>query len=1127
MADSGAEVLRRVDVSTGIMTIIAGSLFSAGFGGDGGPAINALLNAPSGVAVDSSGNIFVGDALNYRVRRIDAVTGTITTVAGNGTPGFSGDGGPATSASLVFGGPFPPARIAVDSSDNLFIVDTNNFRIRRVDVSTQIITTVAGNGSIFSSGDGGLATSAGVSFPLGVAVDAGGNLFIAETGGQRIREVNAVTKLISTIAGDGTLGFSGDGGVATSAALSQPQGVTVDSAGNVLIADTGNNRMRKVNTSQIITTIAGNGSVGDGGLATSATLFFPQAVAVDETENLYIADSSNDVVRRVDAASGVITNLAGIDDLFGFNGDGIPATTAQLSDPIALAVDGLGSVFIADPFNNRIRRVDGVTGIITTVAGNGTTGFSGDSGSATSASLALPSGVTLDNAGDLFIADEGNNRIRRVDAVTGIITTVAGNGVVGFSGDGGLATSAALNLGSPFTGTVGMAVDGSGNLFFTDVSNSRVRRVDAASGIITTVAGSSTACNPALLGDGGPATSASLCIPEGVVVDPAGILYISDNAYVVGYQRVRRVDAATRVITTIAGGLGGFRGDGGPATNAGFEFLRGLALSGTNSLFIADANGQRIRRVLLVSNVEVGLPAISGNGNCIPFGCPAQFGTTTYQQVYASNALPGVVNITGIDFLNTQLLNGAVPAGGTYALSLSYTAKSPGGLDLSNPANNVTSGSKAFSSGPLPAFSDGMMAFTGTPFAYNPALGNLLLTVQISGGIDSSPLLFLDEAQTQAQTGRAYFGTVTNGNDAGGLVTAFITTSISSPQEPIIAGQPTTFVFPTSNQMVQYPSNVVIPPGTTMVATATTMTTADFQNTRTGGSTFFQQNPNAKCIVYPDAPTSATGSCVIFEDKCFDINMNPITCPTSPQPNIIVSTTINNLPTTPASLEPLPVNPGFLTADDNQNDWVNIFLDMYVFQPMAAAAPTLAVARTNAAVRTSATVQPLPLAPTLTLTRAVTASVTSSDSAPGDPTVIRGGTTGFNSDFAAVDIGPDPLVGAGTFLGFQPPLTAKNARVFTLGTTIPVKFQVVSTTNASQFITNATAKLTVVLQANPPVQELVGAANKKGTDAQFVYDLKSNSYQYYLSTVGYPAGNYTLTVFSNSFPAQVVTFTLQ
>jgi sugar lactone lactonase YvrE len=598
IADQGPSVVQRVDASTGIITVIAGSPFNAGFSGDGGPATNALLNRPGGVAVDANGNIFIGDAQNFRVRRIDVATGIITTMAGNGKSGFSGDGGLATSASLVFGGPFNRASIAVDGVGNLFIADSQNNRIRRVDASTHIITTVVGNGS-FSSGDGGPAVNAGLSFPLGVAVDGSGNLFIADTGGERIREVNASTKVISTIAGSVfNAGFSGDGGLATGATVSFPAGVTVDGAGNVFIADTNNNRTRKVDTAGIITTAAGNGSLGDGGPATGAALYFPNAVAADQTGNLYIADTVNEVVRRVDAVTGVITHLAGVNGFCGFNGDSISATSAQLCGPDGVAVDGSGNLFISDSGNNRIRRVDAVTGTITTVAGNGTSGFNGDGGSATSASLAMPSGVALDNAGNVFIDDANNNRIRRVDSVSGIITTVAGDGSSGFGGDGGLATNAALSLSSPFSGPGGLAVDAAGNVFFTDVGNARIRRFDAVTGVITTVAGSASSCNVATLGDGGAATSASLCFPQGVAVDPRGVVYISDNGFSVGYQRIRRVDAATSIITTIAGaGFGGFRGDGGLSTVAGFEFLRGIALFGASDLFVVDSNALRIRRI--------------------------------------------------------------------------------------------------------------------------------------------------------------------------------------------------------------------------------------------------------------------------------------------------------------------------------------------------------------------------------------------------------------------------------------------------------------------------------------------------------------------------------------------------
>jgi uncharacterized protein (TIGR03437 family) len=355
---------------SGIITTVAGNGAQTS-SGDGGPATSASL-APWGVAVDASGSLFIADPFNNRIRKVSA-SGIITTVAGNGTQGFSGDGGPAISAFLN-----NPEGVAVDASGNLFIADSGNSRIRKVSASG-IITTVAGNGSgSFAShpGDGGPATSVPLS-PFGVAVDASGNLFIADSGNGRIRKVSA-SGIITTVAGGGNGSFSGDGGPATSASLQGPFGVTVDASANLFIADSLNNRIRKVSASGIITTVAGSGSVD---------VFTPQA---------------------------------GWSRNGGFSGDGGPATSALLNNPMGVAVDASGNLFIADSFNNRIRKVS-ASGIITTVAGNGTEGFSGDAGPATLASLANPFGVAVNASGNLFIADGGgNNRIREVQTVNSL-----------------------------------------------------------------------------------------------------------------------------------------------------------------------------------------------------------------------------------------------------------------------------------------------------------------------------------------------------------------------------------------------------------------------------------------------------------------------------------------------------------------------------------------------------------------------------------------------------------------------------------------------------------------------------------------------------------------------------------
>jgi sugar lactone lactonase YvrE len=350
--------------------------------------------------------------------------GIITTVAGNGIAAFSGDGGPGTSASLNY-----PSDVALDTAGNLFIADPNNNRVRWLDHTTGVITTVAGNGTAGFSGDGGLATTASLSGPSGVVVDAAGNLFIADANNNRIRRVDKTTGTITTIAGNGSTGFSGDGGAAVNATFYLPARLTLDGAGHLFMSDLSNHRVRRVDlTTGLITTVAGNGSAafsGDGGAATSASLNQPEGLAVDGTGNVFIADLSNHRVRRVDATTGVITTVAG-NGASGSSGDGGPATSASLYYPTGVAVDGGGSLFVSLEFGQNVRRVDKTTGIITTVAGNGGVGFSGDGGPATSATLYYPAAVAVDASGTFYTADQYDQRVRRVGAGNRAPTADAG-----------------------------------------------------------------------------------------------------------------------------------------------------------------------------------------------------------------------------------------------------------------------------------------------------------------------------------------------------------------------------------------------------------------------------------------------------------------------------------------------------------------------------------------------------------------------------------------------------------------------------------------------------------------------------------------------------------------------------
>ena len=331
----------------------------------------------------------------------------ITTVAGDSTAGYNGDNIPATTAEL-----YQATGVAVDAAGNIYIADRNNNLIRKVNTSG-IITTIAGTGAAAYSGDNGPATAAEINYPYGITLDTLGNIYFSDDFNYRIRKINTAG-IITTIAGNGTAGYNGDGIAATSAELQNPGGVAVDHNGNVYIADVNNDRIRIINTAGIITTIAGTGAPGYNGdniAATAAELYQPEGVAVDNVGNLYIVEYINYRVRKVDA-SGIITTIAGT-GISGYNGDNITATTAELDRPLGVAVDGNGNVYISDAYNARIRKINS-SGIINTIAGTGISAYSGDNGLATAAELSTSVGITIDHSGNVYIADAGNSRIRRI-----------------------------------------------------------------------------------------------------------------------------------------------------------------------------------------------------------------------------------------------------------------------------------------------------------------------------------------------------------------------------------------------------------------------------------------------------------------------------------------------------------------------------------------------------------------------------------------------------------------------------------------------------------------------------------------------------------------------------------------
>ena len=556
-------------VTNGVITTFAGGGAASE---DNIPATSAQLSGLGGVAVDSSGNVYI--ASDYRIRKVSG--GVITTVAGNATAGFSGDNGPATSAQLNL-----TLGITVDSGGNLWIADSNNGRIRKV--SGGVINTVAGNGTCCNPplGDNGPATSAQLEDPSGVAVDSAGNLYIACN---PTRKVSG--GVITTVAGAST-------------------GVAVDLAGNLYIADLGGISISKL-AGGVIAVVAGRApapGIGDNGPATSAALSSNAfGLAVDSAGNVYIGDAGNNRTRKV--SNGVITTVAG-NGTQGFSGDNGPAIAAELSVPNAVAADSAGNLFVSDYGNNRIRDVS--NGVITTLAGDGIeTGVLGDNGPATSASLAHPTGVAVDASGNVFIADTAYDRIRKVSR--GVITTVAGNGTPGFGGDNGPATSAQLNI--PLQG--GVAVDSAGNLYIADYGNDRIREV--SNGVINTVAGNGTCCNPAALGvgDNGPATSATL-IAASVALDSTGNLYIADS----GNGRIRRV--SNGIITTIAGGGSSFVLNGA-ATSSQIAPL-GVAVDSAGNVYFVESNAYGDEPSIVRLLTPNAAPAIA-QGGIVPVYSP-------------------------------------------------------------------------------------------------------------------------------------------------------------------------------------------------------------------------------------------------------------------------------------------------------------------------------------------------------------------------------------------------------------------------------------------------------------------------------------------------------------------------
>ncbi len=742
------------------------------FGGDGGPSSAAFISGPRGIVIDAAGNVLFVDSGNQRVRKI-TTNGIITTIVGNGATGFSGDGGPATSASLN-----GPQSLALDRAGNLYIADEGNRRVRKV-TPNGIISTVAGNGSSSSAvvGDNGPATQAELARPRAVGVDAAGNLYIGDLELQRIRKVTMATGIITTFAGAGQAGSNGEGVPALTASLGSITDIIFDSSGNLYFSQDGSpsSRVKKISTEGNITTFSN---------VTSAI-----GLAIDQDNNLYVVSFTGSAVFRV-APNGTSTMVAGGGPTNSLTeiGDGGPPLEATFRQPVEVAVDAAGSIYISDGLNNRLRKVldtpttDAVlptiaitgptTGLTytttasklrltgssadnvlvthvtwsnnrggsgvcvgtgawatspanpfilnpppdpqfqlglnvltftawdlagnsrstsitinfnpaqtaTTFAGNLSSGYSGDELAGESAQLWSPENVTTDANGNVYIADRGNHVIRKVTPA-GVITTFAGTGQLGFSGDGGPATAATFNE------PTGLAFDATGNLYSADTNNHRIRKITPA-GIISTVVGTG---NDAFSGDGGNALQASLNLPLAVAFDKAGNLYIADAAN----HRIRKV-ASNGTIQSIAGvTLDGYTGDGGLATQAQLNFPTGVVVDDAGNVFIADTSNHRVRKInpagIISTVLGTGSPGIGGDdgpGINAVLNAPGGMALDAAGNLYVADQRNHRIRRLGVDGKATTVVgSGTQGAGNGSGDATSIQLNTPAGVALDRAGN--------------------------------------------------------------------------------------------------------------------------------------------------------------------------------------------------------------------------------------------------------------------------------------------------------------------------------------------------------------------------------------------------------------------------------------------------------
>ncbi len=603
--DAEACLVRRIDAE-GLVWTVAGNGRCEASPLQNVQAAGVSLDTPRAIAFDSNDNLFISETFNLRIRMVQP-NGNFTTLAGNGTTNFGEEGAIATSTSVVL-----PQFLTVDSNNNLIFVEYGYCRVRKIDRSnpqTPVVTTIFENlqRGCFQGGTNPQAMS-----PIGVAI-SGDTLYVSEDGFHRVSAmVNKATFRVTAGDAAASAGFAGDGGAGAAARLNSPMGLSVDDAGNLLIADTGNHRIRSLSPGGTIRTLAGISRFGgDNGPASGASLLWPRELVFDRSGNLFFTDEFNHVIRKIDRA-GVITTAAGTPGISG-RADG-PPRTARLNRPRGLAVDSKGVLYFSDWGSDRIRKVD-VTGEVSTI-------------NSVNVTWRDPAAIAISSDDlRLYVADAGNHQVRVIDLATYNARTIAGNGQAGFAGDLGPATLARLWR------PEGLTLDRSGNLLIADTLNRRVRRVDLSTGIIDTVIGNGEAD----AAPSGPARQSGLVLPSGLAADASGNIIVASAV-----RSIVRFDAASGTVSTIAGRDAslGFGGDGGLANAAAFSNPWAVRLDAAGNILVADTANHRIRILEAVTPSEVRLSA--GNNQAAPANGAAAAPLRVQVRSRTGVPLPGV-----------------------------------------------------------------------------------------------------------------------------------------------------------------------------------------------------------------------------------------------------------------------------------------------------------------------------------------------------------------------------------------------------------------------------------------------------------------------------------------------------